>query len=136
MRQLFSEEATARTPGGTAVGQAALIAQVQRNHRPEDKIQHLTTNMLVDIDGDRARIRANLVVHFASPAVGDNAAPAPRVCYTLGEVYRFDAVRTRQGWRFSRGDRSGVDVGRVRSRRVHSTAEVADARTHDGFRAR
>jgi hypothetical protein len=42
--------------------------------------------------------RANLVVHFApsgDPASG--AAPAPPARFVLGEVYRFDVVRTPQG---------------------------------------
>jgi SnoaL-like domain len=109
MRTLFVEEATARTPGGTAEGREALVAQARRNHRSDERIQHVTTNLLVAPDGDRATVRANLVVHFApsgDPAGG--AAPAPPARFVLGEVYRFDVVRTPQGWRFSRVETSPV----------------------------
>jgi len=101
LRSLFIEQATARTPGGTAEGREALIAQASRNHTPDDRIQHVITNVLVDLEGDRASVRANLVVRFASVAGADEAAFAPAVQFTLGEVYRFAAVRTPEGWRFS-----------------------------------
>ena len=65
LRSLFVEEAIARTPGGTAEGREALVAQARRNHRPEDRIQHVTTNLLIDLKDDGGTVRANLVVHFA-----------------------------------------------------------------------
>ena len=107
MRSLLIEEATARTPGGTAEGRDALIGQASRNHRPEQAIQHVVTNLLVDLDGDRAKVRANLVVYFGPPeggppAEGPGPVLPPPVDYTLGEVYHFDLVRTPDGWRFSR----------------------------------
>lgn len=105
MRFLFVEQATARTPGGTAEGREALIAQASRNHTPDDRMQHVITNVLIDLGGDRATVRANLVVHFASL---HNEALAPPVQFTLGEVYRFDAVRTPEGWRISRVEATPV----------------------------
>jgi hypothetical protein len=100
MRTLLVEEATVRTPGGTADGREALVAQARRNHQPDEPTQHLITNTLVDLDGDRATVRANLVVNFATPA-RDEAQPAPPRKYALGETYHFDVVRTSEGWRFS-----------------------------------
>ncbi len=108
MRSLFIEQATARTPGGTAEGRAALITQASRNHTPDRRIQHVTTNVLVDVDGDRANVRANLVVNFGSVIGTDESALAPPVQFTLGEVYRFAAVRTPTGWRFSSVETSPV----------------------------
>jgi hypothetical protein len=112
MRSLLVEEATAQTPGGTAEGRDAMVAQARRNHRPDQAIQHLITNLLVDLDGDgdRASARANLVVHFG-PADGDGSqsgSPAPPVEFTLGEVYRFELVRTPEGWRFARVETTPV----------------------------
>jgi hypothetical protein len=107
MRGLLVEHATARTPGGEARGRDAMIAQAGRNHRPEQPIQHLITNLAVDFDRDGgASARANLVVHFG-PLDGaegpDGGSPlAPPVRFTLGEVYRFGLVRTPEGWRFDR----------------------------------
>lgn len=102
LRSLFIEEATVRTPGGLAEGREALVAQASRNHPPDERIQHVITNVLIDLDGDRANVRANLVVHSASLADGEKPAPAPPVRYSLGEVYHFGAVRTGDGWRLSR----------------------------------
>lgn len=115
MRSLLVEGATARTPGGTAEGREAMIAQASRNHRPDQPIQHLITNLSVDLDRDgqaeraeRAEARANLVVHFG-PAGGAEGAPlAPPVEFTLGEIYRFGLVRTPDGWRFDRVETTPV----------------------------
>jgi hypothetical protein len=110
LRSLLVEDATARTPGGEAAGREALVAQAGRNHRPEQPIQHLVTNVAIDLHGDRASARANLVVHFgpvdggpASAGPGTSALPpAPPVEFTMGEVYHFALVRTAEGWRFDR----------------------------------
>jgi hypothetical protein len=102
MGSLFVDDATAKTPGGTAVGRAAMVAQAERNHRPDEGIQHVITNVLIDLHGDRAKVRANLMVHFASPPASEGPALAPPIRFVLGEVYRFDVVRTPEGWRFSR----------------------------------
>ena len=104
LKSLLAEDVVVRTPGGTAEGREAVVAQASRNHRPEQPIQHLITNLLVDLDGDRAAARANLVVHFGATdgGAGPTTAPAPQVVYTLGEVYHFGLVRTPDGWRFAR----------------------------------
>jgi hypothetical protein len=117
MRSLLVEEATVRTPGGTAEGREALIAQASRNHRPNEPTQHLITNLLVELDGDRARVRANLVVNFAAPASRDESLPAPPIRYSLGEIYHFDVVRTSEGWRFSRIETSPVWISGSPDRR-------------------
>ncbi|MGW3541622.1 nuclear transport factor 2 family protein [Nocardia niigatensis] len=97
---LYTADATARTPGGLAVGRRALVTQASRNHSPDRRIQHVISGILVDLDGDTATVRANLVVIFAwGPAQDPSLGAQPRL--TLGEVYRFDAVRTTEGWRFS-----------------------------------
>ena len=123
MRSLLVEDATARTPGGAKEGREAVVALARKNHRPEWSTEHVITNVLVDLDGDRATVRANLVVHQAEKrtpdpdtatdsVTGDSGSLppllAPEVTFTLGEVYRFDVVRTGQGWRFSRVDASPV----------------------------
>ncbi len=114
MPSLLVEDATAHTPGGAAVGRDAVVAQASRNHGPDQHVQHVVTNVLVDPAGDHdhARVRANLVVHFApSPTEAVVAAP---VQFVLGEVYRFDVVRTAEGWRFSRIETVPVWMSGVR----------------------
>src|SRR5262249_47409460 len=83
-----TEDATASTPGGTAQGRAALIAQAQRNHAVPT--QHLITNCVIDLDGDDARIGANLLVTFAREELDQQ-----------GERYAFTARRTGDGWRLN-----------------------------------
>ncbi len=91
---LIAEDATASTPGGTAEGRSAVIAQATRNHEHYARIQHLITNLLIDLDGDRASARANLQGSFVD-AEGNLALE-------LGAVYRFRARRTSDGWRLAR----------------------------------
>ena len=93
--EIFTEDATAKTPGGQATGQEALIEQARRNHSRYELTHHITSNVLMDLDGDRAVVRANLVAYL----VRDAAEPEPTL--TLGSRYRFEAVRAAQGWRFT-----------------------------------
>ncbi|WP_433755998.1 nuclear transport factor 2 family protein [Nocardia sp. CA-135398] len=94
---IYTADATAKTPGGQAEGRDALIAQASRNHSDDKRIQHFITNVMIDLHGDTAEVRANLIATFA-PATAAVSEPQ----YTLGEIYRFDAVRTAAGWRLSR----------------------------------
>jgi SnoaL-like protein len=95
LRELFTEDATVATPGGTVSGHDALVAQARRGHSRDKGIQHVITNHLVDLDGDRASVRANLLVAFAAAGPED---PQP---FLLGEVYRFELRRSAGGWRIS-----------------------------------
>jgi hypothetical protein len=95
LRELFTDDGTVATPGGTVSGHDALVAQARRGHTRDEGIQHVITNHLVDIDGDRASVRANLLVAFAAAGPED---PQP---FLLGEVYRFELRRTTDGWRIS-----------------------------------
>jgi 3-phenylpropionate/cinnamic acid dioxygenase small subunit len=92
---LFVDDVTVATPGGQAQGVERVAAQARRNHQ-SDLTQHVITNVLVDVDGDRATARANLVVTFVPDAA------EPSVHRTHGERYRFEATRTTAGWRLSR----------------------------------
>jgi hypothetical protein len=96
LRALFVEDASATTAGRTAEGIDAVIAQASRNHSADDQIQHVVSNVLVDLDGGRATVRANLLATFVRRAGGPDGR------YSLGEVYRFGAVRTASGWRLTR----------------------------------
>ena len=84
---LFTDDISVRTLGGEAQGVERVAAQAARNHTTDT--QHVITNVLVDLDGDRATAGANLVVTFNEPR------------RTLGERYRFEAVREPVGWRLS-----------------------------------
>ena len=110
LRSIFTPDASASTPGGTASGIDAVVAQAARNHTPDTVTQHVISNVLTDVDrsGSSATVRANLVVVFAGVS-GDEAetqAGGPPLArpatFTLGETYRFTAARTPEGWRLSR----------------------------------
>jgi hypothetical protein len=93
---IFTEDVAAQTPGGTVQGIALVAEQARRNHATVERTQHIITNVLIDLDGDHATVQANLLVTFAYHA----DTPGPH--FTLGERYRFEAIRTPQGWRLSR----------------------------------
>ena len=89
-RALFTDDAEVHTPGGVSKGVGALIEQARRNHMVPT--QHFITNPLIDVDGDKAEVTANLLVVFAHEE-------GPRM---LGERYDLQAARTPDGWRLSR----------------------------------
>jgi hypothetical protein len=88
---ILTDDVTVDTPGGQAEGIERVIAQARRNHQ-YDGLQHVITNVLVDLEGDHADVRANLVASFVDDARVEQH----------GERYRFEAVRTADGWRLSR----------------------------------
>lgn len=87
---LFTPDVAVRTPGGRAEGIDAVVAQGVRNHAVPT--QHLITNPLIALAGDRATISANLLAAFARE-------DGPEL---IGERYALEAVRTARGWRLSR----------------------------------
>lgn len=95
LRDLFTTDAAVTTPGGTAAGHDALVEQARRGHSADQGIQHVITNLLIDVDGNRAGVRANLLVSFARSGPSD---PQP---FLLGEVYRLELRRSEDGWRFT-----------------------------------
>ena len=92
---IFTDDVSVVTQGGQAAGLADVVRQADRVHTRYDRTQHVTSNVLVDLAGDRATVTANLVASFVND-------PAPEPALVVGERYRFDAVRTPEGWRFSR----------------------------------
>src|SRR4029453_18323374 len=87
MAGLLAGEATVRTVRGEVVGSDAVVEQARRTHPADQRFQHVITNLLVDLDGDRATARANLEVHITVPGdgpAGDGspapAPPRPRFC--------------------------------------------------------
>ena len=92
-RSILTEDATAKTPGGSVAGIDQLTEQARRNHLVPT--HHVITNVLIDLDGDRATVGANLIATF----VNGHEVSGPH--FHLGERYSFQAVRTPHGWRLS-----------------------------------
>src|SRR5882672_12332178 len=85
---IFTDDVTVETQSGRAQGLPAIAAQAHRVHTQFARTQHVTSDVLAGLDGDRATVQANLAATF----VRDAAAPEPALA--VGERYRFEAVRT------------------------------------------
>jgi SnoaL-like domain len=83
---VLADDVTVTTPGGRAEGRAAVAAQARANH--DVPTLHQITNVLVDLDGDRAAIGAAVTAAFA-----DDGATGGR--------YALQAARTDAGWRLT-----------------------------------
>jgi hypothetical protein len=95
LRRIYAEDAVATTPGGRAEGIDSLLAQAERSHTRTPAVQHLITDVVVELAGDAAAIDANLLATFV-----DGATP-PSPTFQLGESYRFTARREDPGWRLT-----------------------------------
>jgi len=96
LRAVYTHDAVGTTPGGTAHGIDALVAQAARNHGPDHRIQHLISGVVAGPDPGRdgdVPVRANVLLSFAAT---DHALE-----WQAGGVYRFTARATDDGWRLS-----------------------------------
>ena len=55
----------------------------------------MITNVAIDLDGDSARVQASMLV-----AIADSSGDAETLLL-MGGIYRFDTLRTADGWRIS-----------------------------------
>ncbi|HET6509751.1 MAG TPA: nuclear transport factor 2 family protein [Baekduia sp.] len=91
---LFAPDIRATTPGGTAEGRDAVVAQARRNH--DLPTHHLMGSVVVEVDGDHARIGAHMTGHFVR---SEGTAPGPT---ELGAHYDLRAARGDDGrWRLT-----------------------------------
>ena len=101
---VLADDVTVQTPGGSSHGLQAVTAQAQRHHTV--RTQHVITDVLIELDGDTAEARANLVATFAADRPGSrlliNGVEQAGSYLTVGGRYRFGAVRTEDGWRLAR----------------------------------
>lgn len=96
-RTMFTDDVRMTFPVGAHRGVSGL-PEFQRAATVRWKVtHHLSANHVVDVDGDRAGISAQLLathVEHDSPA-------GPQRTFHIGGRYRADAVRTPAGWRIS-----------------------------------
>jgi ketosteroid isomerase-like protein len=102
---VYAEDVELRFPSSDMRGLDQVTAMARRRGERYDRVQHISTDLLVDVDGDAARVRTN---HWA---VHVHAAGR----FEAGLVHHFDAARTPDGWRLTRGRadviwRAGEDV--------------------------
>jgi ketosteroid isomerase-like protein len=102
---VYAEDVELQFPSGRMRGLDEVTAVARRRGERYERVQHISADLLVELDADAARIRTN---HWA---VHIHAGGR----FEAGLVHRFDAVRTPAGWRLSRGSadviwRAGQDV--------------------------
>jgi 3-phenylpropionate/cinnamic acid dioxygenase small subunit len=89
---VFADDVTVHSPrGGELHGLDEVVAFMRQGEVEEQHAQHTTTDLLVEIDGDRATASANSLVHYYR----DGQAPH----FTGGLRQACTAVRTPAGWR-------------------------------------
>lgn len=89
--RLFTEDVAVTSPRGEARGLDALIALVQSGHNTFVRTLHNKSNLVIEVDGDTATVRANDIAVF----VLDDNTQAIAAGY-----HRYGARRTEDGWRF------------------------------------
>lgn len=97
----FTPDGRLINPNGAAVvGPEAISAEKARSFSRFRATQHVTSDHIIDLEGNTARLRANMIaMHLWSDEESD-----PRSLQThfvAGGVFEAVAVRTAEGWRFS-----------------------------------
>jgi hypothetical protein len=65
------------------------------------RTQHLHANHLVDVDGDNAVVRWDLVAtHVLRESSPESGGEGVGPLFRVGDYYEGEAVRTARGWRF------------------------------------
>ncbi|QFG20981.1 nuclear transport factor 2 family protein [Actinomadura sp. WMMB 499] len=89
---VFAEDVAVHSPrGGELRGIGEVVDFMRKGEVEGEHTQHTTTDLLVDVDGDRASASANSTVYYYR----DGQAPH----FTGGLRQRFTAARTAAGWR-------------------------------------
>lgn len=86
--------------GAVVVGREAIAAGQTKTFSRFRATHHVTTDHIVDLNGDTARLRANMIaMHLWSEAESDSTSLQTH--FVAGGVFQATAERTAEGWRFS-----------------------------------
>ena len=91
MAALFTPDGVWETAFGTGTGRTGIVAQatsIATGHRP--RRVHLTTNIVIDLDGDTATARSNWALiqnSAAGPVIGSGGAYADRLVKVGGKWF-------------------------------------------------
>ncbi|WP_204052878.1 nuclear transport factor 2 family protein [Microbispora siamensis] len=98
--RLFTEDVVVKSPRGEAHGIKELI-QLVSAHRVYARTLHIKANLVIEVDGETATVRAHDVAVF----VLDDKTEA-----IAAGILRYGARRTETGWRFDRLEISPIAV--------------------------
>jgi hypothetical protein len=93
-RSIFSEDVRVEHRGFTLEGIEDMAVGNRFVREGWDHTFHIATNAQIDLDGDCAHLRAQLLAIHLHP---ESTPPEP---YIIANVVDAEAVRTPQGWRF------------------------------------
>lgn len=106
--RLFTDDVTVTAPRGQATGIPALIELADSGHHQYTRTLHSKADLVIEITGDTATVRANDIAVFIT---GDSSAAI------AAGIHRYHARRTPDGWRFDRLDIEPIaltaDVDRI-----------------------
>lgn len=89
---VFTDDVVVHSPrGGELRGIDRVVGFLGQNEVDGEHTQHVTTDLLVDVDGDRAAASANSLVYFYREGQAPHVASGLRLAGTV--------VRTPAGWR-------------------------------------
>ncbi len=90
--RIFTEDVAIASLHGDARGIEAIIAIARKGHDKYVRTMHCKSNVVTEIDGDTATVRAHDIAVFLI----DDATEA-----LAAGIHRYGARRTAHGWRFS-----------------------------------
>ena len=90
---VYTEDASLVLPRGELHGLAAVTAKARERAVQYPRMQHLNTDLVVQVDGDVARARGNHLAFHVEPS---------GTRFDAGVVHHFEAARTPAGWRLKR----------------------------------
>ncbi|OKI44694.1 nuclear transport factor 2 family protein [Micromonospora sp. CB01531] len=96
LRTVYAPNAETSSPRGVLRGVDEIVDVVRRTSPEQESTQHLNTDVVVDLDGDRAGVSTHQLVYFF------HRGEAPH--RTAGIRARYTAVRTPAGWRFAHAE--------------------------------
>ncbi|WP_249644657.1 nuclear transport factor 2 family protein [Nocardia sputi] len=97
--RLFTEDAVVTSIRGEAHGIEALTALARKGHEAYARTMHSKCNLVIDIDGDTATVRAHDVAVYVLDDKTEAVAAA---------IHHYRARRSASGWRFDRLEVSPV----------------------------
>jgi ketosteroid isomerase-like protein len=90
---VYTDDVSLSFPSGEMRGLSDVIATARARGERYERVQHISTDLLVDVDGDAATVRTN---HWAVHVHAGGR-------FEAGLVHHFDARRGADGWRLARG---------------------------------